>query len=129
MYSASPCFTVPLPGGRPWPSGRMAMSQPAISSGAAARPIPRRLAAATACAGAAAAGRGERPASCARPPPITTRLAATARRIASRHFDILHPPALAPVPGLDAIVVVDGSHPADLSALRPSRLDVARLRD
>src|SRR5215831_125197 len=33
MYTASPCFTVPLPGGRPAPSGPMLMSQDARSSG------------------------------------------------------------------------------------------------
>src|SRR3954463_1549881 len=37
-YTISPCFGVPLPGGRPTPSGPMLMSHAAISSGVAARP-------------------------------------------------------------------------------------------
>src|SRR5436190_17697004 len=37
-YTASPCFGVPLPGGRPTPSGPMLMSHAAISSGVATRP-------------------------------------------------------------------------------------------
>src|SRR3954452_9358706 len=37
-YTASPCFGVPLPGGRPTPSGPMLMSHAAIPSGVAARP-------------------------------------------------------------------------------------------
>src|SRR5262249_61085371 len=109
--------------------GRWRTPQPAFSPGGAARPTPRRWAAARAGAGGGAAGRGERPASCARPPPITTRLAAAARRIASRHFDILHLAALAQVPGLDAIVVIDGIHPADLAQLGLARLHVARSEE
>src|SRR3954469_6096966 len=38
--SASPCWTVPLPGGKPAPSGAMSMSQPAISSAVAGCPKP-----------------------------------------------------------------------------------------
>src|SRR5918996_1559556 len=47
---ASPSLTLPLPGGRPCPSGRTSISQPEISSGLASRPMPRRLEAGCACA-------------------------------------------------------------------------------
>src|SRR5215472_11590363 len=40
MKTASPCLGVPLPGGRPAPSGAMLMSHDAISSGVATRPSP-----------------------------------------------------------------------------------------
>src|SRR5262245_2115216 len=127
MYSASPCFTLPLPGGNPWPSGRMSMPQPAISSAVAARPMPSCLASAAGCvAGALPAGRR---ASCARPLLIATRLAAATSSNASRHFDILHLAAPAHVPGLDAVVVIDGIHPTDLAQSALGRLDVAGLVD
>src|SRR5262245_66606638 len=98
------------------------MSQPAISSGVAARPMPSRLAPASGCV--AWTLPAARRASCARPLPITTRLAAAARSNASRHFDILHLAAAAHVPGLDAVVVVDGVHPADLAPPGLGRLHV-----
>src|SRR3954470_20961826 len=40
---SSPCWTVPLPGGSPAPSGAMSMSQPAICSGLAGWPKPNRV--------------------------------------------------------------------------------------
>src|SRR5215211_4440217 len=40
--SSSPCWTLPLPGGSPVPSGLTSMSQPAICSAPAGSPKPNR---------------------------------------------------------------------------------------
>src|SRR6187431_2737174 len=117
---ASPCFTVPLPGGSPIPSGRMSMSQPAISSGFASRPIPRRLAPAAWAACSAFFG------AAATPAPARARMAALSNA-QSRNFDILNLAIFAHVPGLDAVIVIDRIDAAVFSQLRLAWLHIAGL--
>src|SRR6187431_2814259 len=122
---ASPCLTVPLPGGRPWPSGRISISQPAISSGLAWRPMPSGFACVAAvCLGAAPPT----------PPAATPSASVAAVNIAivredreSGHLDILNLAVAAQMPGLDAVVVVDRIDAADLAQLGLARLHIAGL--
>src|SRR6476659_10607714 len=117
---ASPCFTVPLPGGSPVPSGRMSMSQPAISSGFASRPMSRCFVAWAWTACWAAFGAAATPAliNARRPAP---------RRALSRHLDILNLAVLLHVPGLDAVVVVDRIDATIFAELRLAGLHVTGL--
>src|SRR5262245_19318235 len=89
-YTSAPAAAVPLPGGRPAPSGPTLMSQPATCAGVASRPRfgPSGVAAVT-------------PAP-AQPPTIS----ASATRARSR-VDMLHLAARRHAPGLDAVEVED----------------------
>src|SRR6185436_12740811 len=117
---ASPCFTVPLPGGRPWPSGRMSMSQPAISSGLASRPMPSGFDAEACFAVGAFCATAIIPALATTP---ARTLAASVASLAD--FDILDLAVLVQLPRLDAVVVVDRVDAAEFPQLRLARLDVA----
>src|SRR6478735_6148515 len=98
------------------------MSQPAISSGVAARPILSFAGAAWPASGAVffgAASAGAKASSSVRQ---TNKLRSfplsrgrTRQKNASRYFDILHLAILVDLPGLDAVVVVDRVDDADLA--------------
>src|SRR5215471_1748642 len=107
MYTASPCFTVPLPGGRPAPSGPMLMSQEARSSGEIGLP---RLGLCWAATGDASARR---------------RAGAAATKIL--RIDIFHLAIAGHGPGLDHVVVVNTAVAAQRDELRAGRLDVTSL--
>src|SRR5512139_2402981 len=98
-----PCATVPLPGGRPAPSGRTSMSQPAISSFVAALPKPNGAAVLVAAgfAGAAAIAKAG-----TRPSTASAVAAIAAPRIRSEHLDIVHLAGRIDAPRLDRVVVV-----------------------
>src|SRR5438874_1545078 len=102
-YTASPCFGVPLPGGRPTPSGPMLMSHAEISSGVASCP---RFGLSAANATAEAMARPE-----------------AAMRRALR-VDMLHLALLGNGPGCDGIAVIDGPVAARGDHLLTRRLDV-----
>src|SRR5262245_238854 len=139
---ASPCRTVPLPGGSPWPSGRMSISQPAISSGLRSRPMPR-PAVVLATPVLPADDLGAAAISTCATQPITRAIAAAnpsraklerdpmprSRRSVLRHFDILNLAILAQMPGLDAVVVVDRINATELAQLGLARLHVTGFVD
>src|SRR5689334_7999222 len=101
-----PCATLARPGGRPVPSGRTSMSQPAISAGVAALPKPKVPAACTAGV----------------PASTTASIAIAARRHASEHLDIAHFSGLVDAPGLDRVVVIDRAAAAHGTELTDRRL-------
>src|SRR3954453_21887318 len=105
-YTASPCFGVPLPGGKPTPSGPMLMSHEAISSGVAARP---RFGLSAANVTAEAMARPE-----------------AAMRRALR-IDMLHLAVVGNSPSGNGVGVIDGSAAARSDHLLPRRLDVTGL--
>src|SRR5690242_17605821 len=117
---ASPCFAVPLPGGRPMPSGRISMSHPAISAGLASRPMPRCLNVSEGVCSWLAFG-----AAATAPAPIATMLAPNSAPLT--HLDIFDLAVLLDMPGLDAVVVVDRIDAAVFAKLRLARLHVAAL--
>src|SRR5215468_3485285 len=105
--TASPCLTVPLPGGRPAPSGPMLMSQEARSSAEIGLP---RLGLCCANAGDASANR--------------TAGAATPKNL---HIDIFHLAIAGHGPGLDHVVVIDAAVAAQRDELGAAWLDVSGL--
>src|SRR6185312_4948561 len=113
---AMPSETVPRPSGRPCPSGRTSMSQAATSSGVATRPMPSLPPAAASeasCAVATMAVPNSNPA--AKP--------------SLRNLDILDHSVGADMPGLDAIVVVDGIGAAHRAQFLLGRLHEALVVD
>src|SRR5215471_1039476 len=105
--TASPCFTVPLPGGRTAPSGPMLMSQDARSSGEIGLP---RL-------GLCWANTGD----------ANAKSSAGAAATKILRIDIFHLAIAGYGPGLDHVVVVDAAVAAQRDELRAARLDVAGL--
>src|SRR5215831_18858494 len=105
--TASPCLTVPLPGGRPAPSGPMLMSQEARSSGEIGLP---RLGLCCANAGDASAR--------------STAGAAATRNL---RIDIFHLAIAGDGPGLDHVVMVIAAVAAQLDELCAAWLHVAGL--
>src|SRR5229473_4982356 len=105
-YTASPCLGVPLPGGRPLPSGLTVRSQDAISSGVATRPRFGLTAAKAA-------------------PQTTTSAEPAARRWL--RVNMLHLPVLGYAPAGDAVGVVVPPLPAIGDHLGACRLDIAAV--
>src|SRR4051812_21274599 len=116
---ASPCFTVPLPTGRPRPSGRTSVSHALISSGSAGRPSPSFAAVLT----------GSRAAICWATPGAIEAMAAlqpsAARMKSLADLDILRLTVRVHQPGLNAVVVIDRVDAADLAQFVLARLHVA----
>src|SRR4051794_20201138 len=98
----------------------MSMSQPAISSGFASRPMPRCFAAPVCVTRFDAFG-----AAATFAPIIAS--AITPNRTRLRHFDIFNFAVLLHVPGLDAVVVVDRIDAAIFAELGLARLHVSGL--
>src|SRR4051812_23492464 len=119
---ASPSFTVPRPCGRPLPSGRIAISQPAISSRVASRPRCKDSLGPAVASGPPLPGFGPL---WAQPTPTTTPAASAASRKGLSHFDILDLPVEQDVPGLNAVVVVDRVQAAILTQLSLAWLHIA----
>src|SRR6266446_1598647 len=105
--TASPCLTVPLPGGSPAPSGPMLMSQEARSSAEIGLP---RLGLCWANAGDASA-----------------KSAAGAAALKNLRIDIFHLAIAGHGPGLDHVVVVGAAVAAQRDELLAARLDVSGL--
>src|SRR5260221_11883760 len=106
----------------------MSMSQPAISCGLAARPMPSRFAAAPCAAGFCAAGFcGEAFGAAAMiPAPVTTPASAPRASTTSlADLDILDLAILVQLPRLDAVVVIDRVEAAILAQLGLARLHIA----
>src|SRR5262245_35723852 len=106
----------------------MSMSQPAISSAVAGRPMPSlggRAGTGCACAVDLAFGAAF---SCAAAR-LATAPASRTTRAALRHFDILDLAVLVDVPRLNAVVMINRAHPAMLAQLGLARLHVAGLVD
>src|SRR6516162_736380 len=102
MKTASPCLGVPLPGGRPAPSGPMLMSHAASSSGVAMRP---RF--------------GPSAAACQTKPSVSTTSEKPLR------VDMHDLSALGDTPAGNAVEVIDGFVAAPGDQLGAGRLDVA----
>src|SRR5260370_37874570 len=107
MNTASPCLTVPLPGGSPAPSGPMLMSQEARSSAEIGLP---RVGLCSANAGDASAKR-----------------AAGAAALQNLRIDIFHLAIDGHRPGLDHVVVVGAAVAAQRDELLAARLHVSGL--
>src|SRR5215470_10375198 len=105
--TASPCLTLPLPGGNPAPSGPMLMSQAARSSAEIGLP---RLGLCWANAGDASAKR-----------------AAGAAALKNLRIDIFHLAIAGHGPGLDHVVVVIAAVAAQRDELLAARLHVPGL--
>src|SRR5438874_6492073 len=116
---APPCLAVPLPTGRPWPSGRTSVSHALISSTSAGRPRPSLCetlvgsCAAICCADAS----GIEIATTPQPSPARTKSLA--------NLDIFGLAVRVHQPGLNAVVVIDRVDAADLAQLLLARLHIA----
>src|SRR5688572_32132217 len=110
-HTCWPLATLPDPGGNPLKSGRTSMSQAAISSGVAARPMPGNWV--PACAGTT----------------MLARVIPAKAGIQSINLDIRNLARIRQLPRLDRVVVIDRTRSARGAQLVYLGLDVAGLVD